>query len=108
MSSDTTLADSDWPSTRAVPGSILSPLSSKYEAYLSGASTRAPSPVEFGNEKKDSERGNSVGEHPGDTDDIEYPTGWTFTFIVVALVLSIFLVSLDMVGCCHRTYEGKR
>ncbi len=30
-------------------------------------------------------------------DDIEYPTGWSFTFIVIALVLSIFLVSLDMV-----------
>jgi MFS family permease len=105
MSSDTTLADSDWPSTRAAPGSILSPLSSKYEAYLSGASTRAPSPVGFGNEKKDSEKGDGVGEDPAETDDIEYPTGWTFTFIVVALVLSIFLVSLDMVGCCHPTYE---
>jgi hypothetical protein len=55
--------------------------------------------VEFGDEKKELERGGSVGEDPAETNDIEYPTGWTFTFIVVALVLSIFLVSLDMVGC---------
>ncbi|CAH0058564.1 unnamed protein product [Clonostachys solani] len=31
-----------------------------------------------------------------DPDDIEYPTGIKMTFIVVALVLSIFLLSLDM------------
>ena len=37
-----------------------------------------------------------MGEAPA-TDDLEYPTGWSFTFIVIALVLSIFLVSLDMV-----------
>lgn len=31
-------------------------------------------------------------------DENEYPTGWAFVFIIVALVLSIFLISLDMVN----------
>jgi hypothetical protein len=48
-------------------------------------------------EKKDVERNGSVKEEPAGGDDMEYPTGISFAFIIVALVLSIFLVSLDMV-----------
>lgn len=34
-------------------------------------------------------------------EDVEYPTGFKMFFIVVALVMSIFLLSLDMVcRCC--------
>lgn len=46
---------------------------------------------------KDPEAG-AVKEKPAEEEEeIEYPTGVAFTFIVVALVLSVFLVSLDMV-----------
>jgi hypothetical protein len=48
-------------------------------------------------EIKDAEKNGSVKEEPAGGDDMEYPTGLTFGFIIVALVLSIFLVSLDMV-----------
>jgi hypothetical protein len=50
-----------------------------------------------GNEKIDAIAEGSVREEPLGQDDMDYPTGWAFTFIVVALVLSIFLISLDMV-----------
>jgi hypothetical protein len=31
-------------------------------------------------------------------DEEEYPTGSSFVFIVISLILSVFLVALDMVG----------
>jgi hypothetical protein len=46
---------------------------------------------------KDSETEDAVKEKPAEEVEIEYPTGVAFTFIIVALVLSVFLVSLDMV-----------
>ncbi|KAK4157152.1 hypothetical protein C8A00DRAFT_40385 [Chaetomidium leptoderma] len=95
-SSDTTLPDAERPSSGETPASTLSPPKpAKYDAYLSGETTRAASP-ENEKGKKDPDVGGSVKEEPAESDDIEYPTGWTFTFIVVALVCSIFLVSLDM------------
>lgn len=77
------------------------PENSKYGAYLSGATASAPSTAGDGDENEKKERGTSDGslrdEPSGPDDYIEYPTGVTFLFIVVALILSIFLVSLDMV-----------
>ncbi|KAH6850643.1 major facilitator superfamily domain-containing protein [Chaetomium sp. MPI-CAGE-AT-0009] len=68
--------------------------------------TRAASPATLGNGRKNSgemkEKRNSgemnEKEKSGEmkVDEIEYPTGVAFTFIIVALVLSVFLVSLDM------------
>jgi hypothetical protein len=46
---------------------------------------------------KDSEAEDAVKEKPAEEVEVEYPTGVAFTFIIVALVLSVFLVSLDMV-----------
>ncbi|KAK4142509.1 major facilitator superfamily domain-containing protein [Dichotomopilus funicola] len=79
--------------------------------YLSGESTRAASPTgddettatkekvvetsEKAASAKDVEAG-AVKESGDEGEEIEYPTGLAFTFIIVALVLSIFLVSLDM------------
>ncbi|GAB1314464.1 Efflux pump antibiotic resistance protein [Madurella fahalii] len=92
-SSATTLTDVERPSSAGKPPSHLAPPErSNYEAYLSGETTRAPSVSGDENEKNGVEAG-SVRE---EQDTTEYPTGWTFTFIVVALVMSIFLVSLDM------------
>ncbi|KAK4239384.1 major facilitator superfamily domain-containing protein [Achaetomium macrosporum] len=94
-SSDATLADANPPSSSETPSTNPSPPQvPNQEAYLSGESTRAASTV--GDEKKDATAEGSVSEAPPAQDDMEYPTGWSFTFIVVALVLSIFLVSLDM------------
>lgn len=73
------------------------------------ASTRAPSTAPDFDEKKretggetDEERGDEVEDAPQEdaaaaVNAEEYPTGMRLTFIIVALVLSIFLVSLDMV-----------
>lgn len=73
------------------------------------ASTRAPSTAPDFDEKKrdtggetDEERGDEVEDAPQEeraADPMDYPTGVRLTFIIVALVLSIFLVSLDMVSC---------
>ncbi|EOO00201.1 putative major facilitator superfamily transporter protein [Phaeoacremonium minimum UCRPA7] len=70
------------------------------------ASTRAPSTAPDFDEKKrdtggetDEERGDEVEDAPQEeraADPMDYPTGVRLTFIIVALVLSIFLVSLDM------------
>lgn len=88
------------------------PKPAQNEDYLSGESTRAASPTgddetTVTKEKvvaasvkaasaKDVEAG-AVKESGNGEDEIEYPTGLPFVFIIVALVLSIFLVSLDMV-----------
>lgn len=124
-SSDATLADADRAGAEEAAASTLSPPNpNKYDAYLSGTTTRAATPTEDENEKQTPgtpaedekekqkpgaptedekekqkpETSGSIKAEPAEVqDDTEYPTGWTFTFIVVALVLSIFLVSLDMV-----------
>ncbi|KAK4099579.1 MFS general substrate transporter [Parathielavia hyrcaniae] len=97
-SSEGTLAEAARPSSGEAPVSNLSP--PKTEAYLSGETTRAPTPAtEKGVEnEKDSEKGGSVKEEAAGTaiEEMEYPTGLAFSFIVVALVLTVFLVSLDM------------
>ncbi|KAK1760426.1 efflux pump antibiotic resistance protein [Echria macrotheca] len=76
------------------------PGTERNSAYLSGTSTYAASAIEAG-EKSDIERSSvrSTKEEPAvpsNDDTTEYPKGIKLTFIVVALVLSIFLVALDM------------
>src|SRR4051794_31992157 len=73
------------------PGTFIG---NRYDAYLSSNSTPTVGSL---SEKKPSRRsclGNALSQDEAD----EYPKGWAFTFIVVALVMSIFLVSLDMVS----------
>ncbi|KAL2017360.1 hypothetical protein VTK56DRAFT_2283 [Thermocarpiscus australiensis] len=100
-SSDPTCANAERPGTRkGQPSNPSPPLRSKYEAYLSCATApSSPNQTAPGNdsEKKDSSSDRSAKHEPPLVLDLfEYPSGWTFTFIVIALVLSIFLVSLDM------------
>jgi hypothetical protein len=41
-------------------------------------------------------------------DSEEYPTGGSLVFIIISLVLSVFLVALDMVRCYHQILTGAR
>ncbi|KAK0720101.1 major facilitator superfamily domain-containing protein [Lasiosphaeris hirsuta] len=98
--SSTTLSEATLPApSHLVGGGVRNSAYSRNSAYLSGGSTRAPSTV-FDIEKKvDDEETGSTKEEPAvptSEDDAEYPTGLGLAFIVVALVLSIFLMSLDM------------
>lgn len=90
------------------------------QSDLEQGSTRAPSTVpDLDYEKKrndtssmtsDDERKKEPATEEPNADDAtttEYPTGARLTFIVVALVLSIFLVSLDMVSS-PRSGPGER
>lgn len=97
-STGTTGADVDRRSSSETPASTLAPaMDPKYDANLSTGSTRAPTPLpDEKNEKNGSGTDGSTKEEPLGSDENDYPTGWSFTFIIVALVLSIFLVSLDM------------
>ncbi|KAK1825869.1 putative HC-toxin efflux carrier [Podospora conica] len=100
------LVDGERPST-AVTGH-LNPDTARNSAYLSSDSTRAASTIDLEKKVDDTDRASTLtakdeksppstpGEPPAVEDVIEYPTGFKLTFIVVALVLSIFLVSLDM------------
>ncbi len=114
-SSDTTLAPPTRPSSSEAPQSSLQPPQAKNDAYLSDATTRAPSPSPTGveDEKKGPTPAGSVREGAQEAqDEMEYPTGVSFAFIVVALVLSIFLVSLDMVSLlplllCREAYTTR-
>lgn len=98
-SSQTTLAGVERPNTGETPAFGRSPPElAKNDAYLSGGSTRAASVSGALDEKKDAGTGSSsIREEPLDSDGMEYPQGWTLGMVIVALVLSIFLVSLDMV-----------
>lgn len=70
------------------------------DGHLSGGdSTRAPSTIvgpEPEIEKKDGDNTDQDAETVDTLPDSEYPQGFRLAFIVIALVLSIFLVSLDM------------
>lgn len=41
-------------------------------------------------------------------EDIEYPSSWRLASVVVALVLSMFLASLDMVRCSKALFISER
>lgn len=101
-STTSTLADVD---RSAAPTPFLDPEKDRNE--LSGESTRAPSTIEM--EKKqdpnetDTETATVDGVPPGDNQqelegESKYPTGIRLAVIVLALILSVFLVSLDMVS----------
>jgi hypothetical protein len=85
----------------------LKELGNETDPRSSSASTlashlAAPQAKELEEESSDEKRAASTKEEEdvagsNDPDDIEYPTGIKMFFIVVALVLSIFLLSLDMV-----------
>lgn len=47
-------------------------------------------------------------ESQEEVDPNEYPSGMKMVFIVIALVLSIFLVALDMVGCHPHPLSSMR
>jgi hypothetical protein len=53
------------------------------------------------NDTTDAEKGISDAS-PAVDGELEYPTGSRLVFVVIALALSIFLVSLDMVSSCDR------
>lgn len=63
-------------------------------------STRAPSIIDGVNAEKESKVDGDAekGDTAVDAVEPQYPEGARLIFIVVALVLSIFLVALDMVG----------
>ncbi|KAK3326634.1 major facilitator superfamily-domain-containing protein [Apodospora peruviana] len=106
--STSTLAEPERPpsSSGEKPAPATSYLSPEQQdvANLSSGSTRAPSTVGFDEKKIDGDTASTGGEDALPVtgadldliDDDEYPKGMTLTFIVIALVLSIFLVSLDM------------
>lgn len=74
---------------------------------LQAATLVAPKVPNVTHVEKTEIRNNATGErvavkekpHTGNTDPKEYPEGWSLFIIVVALVLSIFLINFDMV--CH-------
>ncbi|KAK3942577.1 putative HC-toxin efflux carrier TOXA [Diplogelasinospora grovesii] len=105
-SSSSTLADVERPPTSnggMAPTEYLTPekQGGNSNAYLSGGSTRAPSTIEDPEKKAENEDTASTKEEqavpvPAAEDLGEYPQGISLIFIVVALVLSVFLMSLDM------------
>lgn len=89
--SSTTLADGDRPATLGT--TTLSPPTNRNSAYLSGSSTATPSIIDA-EKKGDIESGDEATAETTTAD--EYPHGAKLISIVVALVLSMFLIALDM------------
>lgn len=105
-SSNSTLPDVERPGTSSMASSSLDPEKERRNPMLSdgSTSTRVPSALEKEKEEmgnasisKDDEAKAEAVEPPVQ-DASEYPQGTSLAFIVVALVLSIFLASLDMVA----------
>ncbi|KAK3359670.1 major facilitator superfamily-domain-containing protein [Lasiosphaeria hispida] len=98
--SSTTLTETTPPApSHLAAGGVHNSAYSRNSAYLSGGSTRAPSTVFDVEKKVEDEESGSTKEEPAvptNEDGAEYPTGVGLAFIVVALVLSMFLMSLDM------------
>lgn len=107
MTSTHNMVDGAKPNQSSTKSAFLDPKGDQSD--FEQASTRAPSTApdvasEYG-EKKDG-AGNVTDEEKGDTGPTvseptpsipgEYPTGARLLFIVIALILSVFLVSLDM------------
>ncbi|KAK5654929.1 hypothetical protein OQA88_6685 [Cercophora sp. LCS_1] len=94
-----TLADGDRPVSIGL--AATAPGTARNSAYLSGGSTRAPSTIELEKKAEDTDSGSTKDEPSTPTiseeaEEDEYPHGAKLVFVVVALVLSIFLVALDM------------
>ena len=119
-STTSTLADHD---RSNAPTPFLEPEKDRVYADLSDRSTRAASTsdVEWEKGEKGVNGGdtdmtdtetvreeNVADQPPTDPAEEEYPTGFRLTMIVVALVLAVFLVSLDLVSnpidkqVCHE------
>lgn len=106
MASTHTLVDGEKPNQISTSSGFLDPKSEHSD--FEQASTRAPSTApDVDYEEKKQGTGNVTDEETGEARPAglvpteaspgDYPTGARLLFIVVALVLSIFLVSLDMV-----------
>lgn len=115
MSSTHTLVDGEKPNQTTTSSGFLDPKSEHSD--FEQASTRAPSTApDVDYEEKKESTGNVTDEETGkagpagleatDASLAEYPTGARLLFIVIALVLSIFLVSLDMVCLIFVTTES--
>lgn len=103
VSSNSTLPDVERPGTSSMATSVLDPEKERRNLILSGGSTSTQVSSVLDEERGES--GNtSIGEEgeakvvePPAQDANEYPGGATLALIVVAIILSIFLASLDMV-----------
>lgn len=108
MTSTHTLGDGEKPNQTTTTSGFLDVKGeqSDFEQASTRAPSTAPDVASDYDEKKDG-AGNVTDEGKGETRPTaseptsssleEYPTGARLVFIVVALVLSVFLVSLDMV-----------
>lgn len=100
MTSSTSLplADGDRPTTSGL--AVPAPSTARNSAYLSSDSTHAASTINLEKKAEDEESGSTKEETStptiNETDEDLYPHGAKLVFVVVALVLSIFLVALDM------------
>ncbi|GJC79011.1 putative efflux pump gsfJ [Colletotrichum liriopes] len=84
----------------SVTSTLVAPREKGEKGEMDRESTTSPSVLDETVEKKE-ETGTATDEEAGSTQPTEakeavYPTGVRLTFIVVALVLSMFLVALDM------------
>lgn len=106
MASTHTLVDGEKPNQTSTSSGFLDPKSEHSD--FEQASTRVPSTapdVDYDEKKEgagnvtDEETGKAgpAGLDPTEGSFGDYPTGARLLFIVIALVLSVFLVSLDMV-----------
>ena len=106
MASTHTLVDGEKPNQTSISSGFLDPKGEHSD--FEQASTRAPSTApDVDYEEKKSGVGNVSDEETGrvqpasieptEASPSEYPTGARLLFIVIALILSVFLVSLDMV-----------
>jgi MFS transporter, DHA2 family, glioxin efflux transporter len=109
MASTNTVSDGAKPNQTSTSSMFLDPKGEHSD--FEQASTRAPSTaadVTSDYDEKKDKAGNVTDEESGEApptgepepteaSPAEYPTGARLLFIVVALVLSVFLVSLDMV-----------
>ena len=85
---------------------IVDPKGEQSDLEQAAGSTRAPSTLPDLEDEKKSADASSTDQEKGEAEilakdevaEVEYPTGFRLYFIVVSLVISMFLVSLDMVS----------
>jgi hypothetical protein len=95
----------DSPSGLKVPQAVVG------TANVPSTTTSTLAGDDYGLDKKDADHspsedgGEEKGKEEPDSEELsidEYPSGIKLLFIVVALVMSIFLLALDMVSLMHR------
>lgn len=102
-SSASTLAD---PDRSSAPTPFLDPEKDGAVSDMGEASRRAHSTSDVEDEKGETDMTdtetvrdeNAAEQSPADQTEEEYPTGFRLSMIVLALMLSVFLVALDMVS----------